>query len=68
MEANKDFFSPSDFMIGTTINILNKDFFIFDMDPFTKDFYRLALLVVIELNPIRNISDSINTFNVTIRR
>ncbi|XP_023344770.1 EF-hand domain-containing protein 1 [Eurytemora carolleeae] len=39
MEANKDFFSPSDFMIGTTINILNKDFFIFDMDPFTKDFY-----------------------------
>ena len=45
MEANKDFFSPSDFMIGTTINILNKDFFIFDMDPFTKDFYRLALIV-----------------------
>ena len=36
----QNYFSPTDFMIGKTVHILNKEFFIYDMDEFTKRFYQ----------------------------
>ena len=38
----QNYFSPEDFMIGKTVTILNKDFFIYDLDDFTRRFYRWA--------------------------
>ena len=38
----QNYFSPEDFMIGKTVTILNKDFFIYDLDDFTRRFYRLV--------------------------
>lgn len=37
----KEWYSPTDFAIGKTINILGKNFFIYDCDEFTKSFYKL---------------------------
>ena len=38
----QNYFSPEDFMIGKTVTILNKEFYIYDLDDFTRRFYRLA--------------------------
>ena len=39
-DDEQSFYNPADFGIGRTVNILNKEFFIYDMDAFTKTFYR----------------------------
>ena len=36
----QNYFSPQDFMIGKTVLILNKEFFIYDLDDFTRRFYK----------------------------
>ena len=36
----QNYFSPPDFMIGKTVTILNKEFFIYDLDDFTRRFYK----------------------------
>ena len=36
----QNYFSAEDFMIGKTVTILNKEFLIYDMDEFTRRFYR----------------------------
>ena len=36
----QNYFSAEDFMIGKTITILNKEFLIYDMDEFTRRFYK----------------------------
>ena len=36
----QNYYSAEDFMIGKTITILNKTFFIYDMDEFTRRFYK----------------------------
>ena len=36
----QNYFAPSDFMIGKTVRILNKEFFIYDLDDFTRRFYQ----------------------------
>ena len=38
--VQQDYYAAEDFMIGKTVNILKQDFFIYDMDEFTRDFYR----------------------------
>lgn len=37
---NPDFINPADFEIGKTITILSRDFLLYDLDEFTKEFYR----------------------------
>ena len=34
-----DYFKPSDLMIGKTVNIYGRNFYIYDCDMFTKTFY-----------------------------
>ena len=38
--VQQDYYAAEDFMIGKTVNILKHDFFIYDMDDFTRKFYR----------------------------
>jgi Ca2+-binding EF-hand superfamily protein len=44
MEAREtehtDYFTPEDFMINNTVTMMNRRFLIYDMDNFTKEFYR----------------------------
>jgi hypothetical protein len=44
MEAGEtehgEYFTPEDFMIGKTVAMMNRRFLVYDMDQFTKDFYR----------------------------
>ena len=55
----QSYFSPEDFMIGKTVTILNKEFFIYDLDDFTRRFYRLALASVLaEFYSFKNIIHS----------
>lgn len=35
-----EYYEPKDFKIGETINVFGRRFLIFDMDAFTKQFYR----------------------------
>lgn len=35
-----EYYEPKDFKIGETLNVFGRRFLIFDMDAFTKDFYR----------------------------
>ena len=35
----KDYFTPRDFMIGKTVTIYNRRFYVYEMDNFTKAFY-----------------------------
>ena len=46
----QNYFSPEDFMIGKTVTILNKEFYIYDLDDFTRRFYRLASQTVTAFN------------------
>lgn len=46
----QNYFSPEDFMIGKTVTILNKDFYIYDLDDFTRRFYRLASKISLKLS------------------
>ena len=36
----KEYFTPQDFMIGNTVTMMNRRFLVYDMDNFTKEFYR----------------------------
>lgn len=37
---HKEYFTPEDFMIGNSVTMMNRRFLIYDMDNFTKEFYR----------------------------
>jgi len=37
---HSEYFTPADFMIGNTVTMMNRRFLIYDMDEFTKEFYR----------------------------
>ena len=38
--VQQDYYAAEDFMIGKSVNILKQEFFIYDMDEFTREFYR----------------------------
>ena len=42
--VQQDYYSAEDFMIGKTVNILKQEFYIYDMDEFTRRFYRLRII------------------------
>ena len=56
----KDYFKPHDFGLNQKVNIYGREFFIYDMDNFTKAFY-YQNMGVSDFNPLRNENQIFNS-------
>lgn len=51
--GNVDYFCPNDFRIGKTIKIFTREFFIYDADRFTRDYYLSKSVVLNDAFPLK---------------